>query len=378
MKSISFTMTADIAPDKLEKLDAVAPNFICLFFSPAFVGNKEVFENIHARFPDAELVGCSTAGEISNDLLSDEKISVLAINFEKTALKSVCEEIEKVEDTYQAAQNLANSLKADDLAGIFILSPGLSVNGSKLVQGVYDVVGDGVQVFGGLAGDDTTFNQTYTLYGTQTHECALIGVGFYGDSVEIKISSQGGWKPFGPSRKVTKSTDNLLYEIDNSPALDLYKEYLGDKADGLPASGLLYPFSIVENPLGQEGLVRTILNVDHDAKSLVLAGDMAEGSAICLMHADVDELIEGAAAAAEDVRYDNDNSESAAFLISCVGRKIVMDEDTEEEVDAVREILGDKASLSGFYSYGEIGALSKSQKVELHNQTMTIAHIREA
>jgi hypothetical protein len=240
-----------------------------------------------------------------------------------------------------------------------------------------ETVGDAVTVFGGLAADKANFKETFTFINGSLANNTLIAVGFYGDKIKIQASSKGGWKPFGPSRRVTKSIGNILYELDNKPALDLYKEYLGDKATDLPASGLLYPFSILDSNANQTGLVRTILDVNHDEKSLILAGDIREGSLVCLMHSDVDALIDGAAAAAQDLKINNTEGSSVAFLVSCVGRSIVMADEVEEELEIVKGILGKNVALTGFYSYGEICPFVGTKKSELHNQTMTIAHLSE-
>lgn len=101
------------------------------------------------------------------------------------------------------------------------------------------------------------------------------------------------------------------------------------------------------------------------------------GSFVCLMHADIDELIEGAEGAARDACIDDSAGDSAALLVSCVGRRIVMSDDVVEEVEVVKDILDENTSIAGFYSYGEISPFEITGKPELHNQTMTVAYITE-
>jgi hypothetical protein len=180
-------------------------------------------------------------------------------------------------------------------------------------------------------------------------------------------------------RRVTKVSDNVLFEIDGKPALDLYKEYLGDKADQLPSSGLLYPFAIMQGEnQNAVGLIRTILDIDEENNSLILAGDLEQGQMVCLMHTNTDGLVEGAKEAAENItQISQSDDDSAVICVSCVGHKIVMGDDTEEELDAVRAVLTNDNPIAGFYSYGEISHFEDSGKPELHNQTMTITYISE-
>ena len=190
------------------------------------------------------------------------------------------------------------------------------------------------------------------------------------------FGSLGGWDAFGPERLVTRSAANILYELDGQPALALYKKYLGEHAKDLPASGLLFPLSL-KNAAG-ESVVRTILGVNEAEHSLTFAGDLPQGGHVRLMKANFDRLIDGAVGAAQ-TSYEamGKTSPELALLISCVGRKLVLKQRIEEEVEGVQDILGQEAVLAGFYSYGEISPFNPSAACELHNQTMTITTLSE-
>jgi hypothetical protein len=169
-----------------------------------------------------------------------------------------------------------------------------------------------------------------------------------------------------------------LYEINGEPALEVYKRYLGHQASDLPASGLLFPFAIFD-PEGKEaGPIRTILGVDRSMGSLTLAGSIETGGYLKLMHADTDGLVSGAKAAADAARTMHTTpGDSLAILVSCVGRKLVMGNRTCEEVEAVSRVFGSRATLTGFYSYGEISPFTPGAACQLHNQTMTISWLGE-
>lgn len=375
MQAISLKLSKDNFEKTVKELSELKPNLICTFFSPSQAKNPETLKQLISHFQKIPVIGCSTAGEIHEENVTSDEIVVMAMKFEKTALKSEKQVISDASQSYEAAQKLAEKLKKDDLSAVLILAPGININGSEITKGFNSALGPNVTVFGGLAGDGMDFRETYTLLNAPPETQSLVAVGFYGESIKIGTGSKGGWSPFGPARRVTKSDANILYELDNKPALDLYKEYLQEKADNLPASGLLYPFAILDEDQSQTGLIRTILDVNHEEKSVILAGNLPKGSLVCLMHADIDELIDGAEDAAKESKIDT--SEGAAILVSCVGRKIVMADDVIEEIEAVKNILGKKTPIIGFYSYGEISPFDLTRKTELHNQTMTVTHITE-
>jgi hypothetical protein len=268
---------------------------------------------------------------------------------------------------------LADKLTGDGLKGIFILSDGLSVNGSELAQGFNDIVAANVPVTGGLAGDGERFNTTWVLQDGKPTRSIVAALGLYGN-VQIGHGSKGGWKSFGPAREVTRAENNVLYELAGKPALALYKAYLGDMAEGLPATGLRFPLTLSQ-PGEEKELVRTILAVDEATQSLTFAGDIPVGAYAQLMRANLEQLVEGAEDAALMSATKTDQ-ELLCIAISCVGRRMVMGTDAEEEVEAVLEILPESTQQIGFYSYGEISPFAKGS-CDLHNQTMTITTIHE-
>jgi len=263
---------------------------------------------------------------------------------------------------------------------VLVLSDGLNVNGSELVKGLNDTLGGDVVVTGGLAGDGTDFKRTWVIKDRTPIGGYVTAIGFYGDHVKLGHGSKGGWDKFGPERLVTQSKGNVLYELDGRPALQLYKEYLGNRAAGLPATGLLFPLAIRTSTSDSKVLVRTILAVDEAAQSMTFAGDIPEGVLAQLMRANFDRLVQGASEAATLAVNKQDDaatpSPTLSIAISCVGRRLVLGERTEEEIEATLDILPKGSSQVGFYSYGEISPYA-SGACDLHNQTMTLTTISE-
>lgn len=339
-------------------------------------GDDAPLQRLRERFEGALFLGCSTAGEITGARVRDGSIAATAIHFERTRVRAGAVPVTRA-TSRDAGRALAGQLTGPDLAHVFVLSEGLDVNGSELVAGLLEGLPPGVQVTGGLSADGAAFQETGVWIDGALHARTVAGVGFYGEAIRVGYGSMGGWDPFGPDRVITRSVGNVLYELDGRSALALYKSYLGDYAKDLPASGLLFPL-LIHKTERDPGFVRTILSVDEKEQSMTFAGDVPQGALARLMKANFDRLIDGASGAAT-VTYEamGRRPTQLAILISCVGRKLVLQQRTEEEVEAVRDILGPDAVLAGFYSYGEISPLTPGARCDLHNQTMTITTLSE-
>jgi hypothetical protein len=376
ISQLQWTREAGLDGDYAES-DAPA-HLALLFGSRASLQDPDALGSILRRFPSATILGCSTAGEILDSRIYDDSISLTAVRFDSTRVAGASVPIAAPADSYAAGAALARSLSAADLVHLFVLSDGLHVNGSELVKGLSENLPAHVTLSGGLSGDGTAFGETVIVFGETVSSRMVAAVGFYGDRLNVGCASLGGWDSFGAERLVTRSEGNVLYELDGFSALDLYKRYLGDHAANLPGSGLLFPLSI-RNPEDDSSVVRTILAVDEDAHSLTFAGDVPLGWYGRLMKANFDRLIDGAIGAARASLLNNGSEQQPdlAILISCVGRRMVLRQRTEEELEGVRDVVGPKAFLTGFYSYGEISPFTPDAKCALHNQTMTITSFRE-
>jgi hypothetical protein len=358
---------------ELPKNDS-AQTLVLAFSARTLDTNIAVWQQLKDTYPNSIIAGCSSAGEIFNDLVYDNTLSLAVTQFEKTTIQFASASIADTNSRAVGA-NIAAQLNRDDLKAVLVLSDGLGINGSELAEGMLANLPSHVIVTGGLAGDGADFQQTWTLVEGKPTTGMVTAVGFYGDAVQIGYGSKGGWDLFGPERMVTKSVSNIVYELDNKPALALYKEYLGELAAGLPATGLLFPLAL-KTPNDEEPIVRTLLAVDEASQSLVFAGDVPEGRVTQLMRANFNRLIEGAATVANQISNIGSTGEHLSIAVSCVGRKLILKERVDEEVEATLEALPKNTQQIGFYSYGELsptGALI----CRLHNQTMTLTLISE-
>lgn len=348
---------------------------VLYFASPSILPEGRCLSELRSRFPVARLVGCTTGGEILGAEVYDGTVAAAAIHFAHSRVELLSESLAAAGGSYEVGRRLAAGMPKPGLRGVFVLSDGTQVNGSELVRGLKDALPENVVLTGGLAGDGADFKTTWVGADGEPASGIALALGLYGDRLDIRHGSFGGWQPFGPERTVTRSEANVLYELDGEPALDLYKRYLGDQASRLPVSGLMFPLRVKGREAGASELVRTVVSIDEARKAMVFAGDVPTGHSAQLMRGEFDNLIHGASVAAGQAQC---GGAALAILVSCIGRKLLLGQRVAEEVEAAIAVLGVDCVPIGFYSYGEISPHEFSGSCEFHNQTMTITVIREA
>lgn len=349
---------------------------VFLFGNTDVIKDKEVFFGIKDIFKNAVIVGCSSSGNILGSQLSNNSVVATALFLEKSHIEISSITFNEDDNVEKLSESLIDALPKEKLKHIFLMSDGLLINGSELARGI-NKVNKVVPVTGGMAGDGARFQETYVIANDIPAQRTIVAVGFYGDNLAVQSGCFAGWSEFGAQRVITKSKGNILYEIDGIPALDLYKKYLGEYASELPNSGLRYPLNIKENEDSNE-IIRTLLGIDEETKSITFAGDVPVGYKARLMKPNINELIDGAGKAAESIKKINDKT-ALGLIVSCVGRKIVMNQLIDDELEIIQDILGNSVNLIGFYSYGEIAPFKDDLfTCELHNQTMTLTTIFES
>lgn len=348
---------------------------VLCFAAKEMLQTNSIYGTVRDKFPRATIAMCSTAGEIYHDTVQDHSLVAVAMQFDHTQIKAASVNIKDFDNSFEAAKGLSSALQADDLTYLMILSDGNLVNGSELVKGLRFDDQD-ILVTGGLAADAANFQSTLVGLDGQPQEGKIVGIGFYGDKLQVTHGSQGGWDMFGLEKEITRSVHNVLYEIDNQNALELYKRYLGPDAENLPGSALLFPLSLTIPDI-EKPVVRTILSIDETMKTMTFAGDVPVGSKVRFMKASFEKLTAAAASAAQQTVLSIGRKPDLALLVSCVGRKLIYGPRIDEEIEAVSNVLGADIPLVGFYANGEISPFSDGGRCQLHNQTMTISTFYE-
>ena len=352
--------------------DLPEASLVLVFADAPYFSTPACYQYLKNKFPNACIAGCSSSGNVFGSAISDSDVVATAVRFERGTVRLAVADVTAGEDIQKLAAGLMEKLKSDDLRHVLVFSDGLMVNGSELATGLN---GSGISVTGGLAGDGTRFGKTWVMADAPARSGCIAVIGLYGN-ITVKSGCFAGWQEFGAERIVTKSMGNVVNEIDKQPALALYKKYLGELAKDLPGSGLHFPLSIRANR-EDKTIIRTLLAVDEDAQSLTFAGDVPQGSLCKLMRTNLNRLIDSAGMAAIKARPDDEASTGLCLVVSCVGRRLVLGQLIDEELEVVQEKLGNKFTLAGFYSYGELAPFNDIQQCHLHNQTMTLTTIFE-
>jgi hypothetical protein len=379
MKTVQLKKNNNSDWQYLSKNIPLKEPLVLVFGNRYMLEEAGIYKEVKSMFTDGHIVFGSSSGDISSLTVNENSVTITAIEFERSNFiikTSNVLDSEKQLDSHLVGQELIKQLPKENLKYTFVISEGSFINGSQLTKGMNAATNNNLLITGALCGDDARFEKTLSSYNEEPKQGEIVAIGLYGDSLEVSFSINGGWTPFGPERIVTKSKGNVLYELDNLPALDLYKKYLGEKSKDLPAAALLYPLS-VKSTKENHSIVRTILNINEEENSMILAGDIFENSKVQLMMTNVDNIVNAAESAAINAAELRENEAELAILVSCIGRKLVLDQRVEEEVEEVMEVVGESPTITGLYSYGEIAPFIGENNCQLHNQTMTITLISE-
>ncbi|QNM86906.1 FIST C-terminal domain-containing protein [Polaribacter pectinis] len=379
MKTVQLKKVKNKDWQYLSKKLSLKNPLILVFGNRLMLEDPNLFTEIRNMFKDGHIVFGSSCGDISSESIDENSITITAIEFEKSNfLIKTTNVLDASTDlnSFEKGNNLISQFPQEGLKYVFVVSEGSFVNGSQLAKGMNAATDDNLLITGALCGDDARFEKTISSYNESPKPGELVAIGLYGETLEVSFSINGGWTPFGPERIVTKSKGNVLYELDGKPALDLYKTYLGNKSKELPGAALLYPLK-VKSTNEKQSIVRTILNINEEDNSMILAGDIFENSKVQLMMTNVDNIVNAAEKAAINAAEFRKKKSELAILVSCIGRKLVLDQRVEEEVEEVIEVLGKDTTITGLYSYGEIAPFIGESSCQLHNQTMTVTLISE-
>lgn len=364
----------------IDENDAANKNvqLVILFAERSLLEKGIVVKKLKTSYPKAKIISCSTAGEINDNNSQENSAVCTTISFDHTPFQILADNIKNHKNSFELGAQLSKKFPTKDLKYVWVVSDGGLINGDDLIKGIQSVTGKSVMVSGGLAGDGANFEKTVVGLDENVASGNLVLLGLYGNKIKVGSGYQGGWDVFGPERTITKSKENVLFEIDNENALELYKKYLGKYAEELPASALLFPLSI-KSADNDFFLVRTILSIDEKNKSMTFAGNLPEGSTVRFMKSNFDRLINAAADAATEavVSMGKNIPVDLALFVSCVGRKLVLSQRIDEELEAAMDNITKGATVAGFFSYGEIAPQQNNKTSHLHNQTMTITTFAE-
>ncbi len=358
--SDSYQAGYEAAKTALDRAGVAEPDFMIAFASASF-DQPEVVRGIRGAGGKALFVGCTDAGEITNEGPTQKAVAVMAIAAPEVSFYTgLGRGIKNGAREAGAAVAREVKTKADKPLRAFIMFPDvLTGNGADIVRGVLDVLGPHFPVVGGAAGDDFLFEKTYQYRDDEVASGAVAGVGLAG-TFTIGIGVRHGWLPIGLPMKVTKAAGAVLHELDGKPAIHIYEDYFGQKADELRKEALArlaitYPLGLKIPEYAEEYLIRDPITVDEKG-SITCAAEIPEGSEVRLMIGSKEKAVEAAQDAARHLmkEFEIDHTRPKfALMFNCIAREKLFGQKANDEIQAVMKIIGPDVPLLGFYTYGE-------------------------
>lgn len=376
MRIQQFRWDVDQAWKSSSSIPDLNPQLVLLFADRSVAQKSTCLADARSRFPKAQVIGCSSGGEILGRRVTDNTAAMTALEFDHSKVASAMVHVSDNNRSFEAGRELIAQLDPNGLRHVLVFCDGLVVIGSDFLEGVNEALPQGVTVSGGFAADGNSFQETSVWCNSEARSSSIAAVGLYGERLRVGLSATGGWGPFGPDRLVTRSHKNVLFEVDGRPALALYKDYLGEYASQLPSIGLMFPLEL-RDPNSGNRVLRALIGIDEREQSISFAGNVPQGWFTRFMVGDIEDLIDGTLQAAQRSLLRHNPGPEFSLLVSCNARRAVLKQRVEEEVDAAHEALGGSKAVSGFYSYGEIAPSAEGHGCQLHNETMSITTLSE-
>ena len=364
-----------------------------VFGAMVFIGADHdaavVAKALQEHLPGVPYVGCTTDGEISGKGLTVDSVCLMALASDKARAK-VAAVPGLSRDSFAVGKDIAAKLQSDTARALVLLPDGLTGNGSAIIRGAQEVLGRDFVIAGGTAGDRGRFEKTWQICNGEVHTDALVGLMIESDGgLDVGYGVMSGWQPIGVAKEVTHAEGNVVYKIEDQTALEVYSNFLGNKASELPAIGVEYPFALVDETglvderglrAGEEYiLLRAPMQVDRGTGAVSFAAEIPQGSKIKMTRAKSDQVIAASKEAASRAIVSLGGKPDAVFFFSCMARKVVLGRRTNKEITAAQEVFGDDVPLIGFYTYGEIANCGeKAPMCRFHNETATFLALRES
>ncbi|MBE0492201.1 MAG: PAS domain S-box protein [Sulfurospirillum sp.] len=323
---------------------------------------EEVIAHIKYTMRSAIIIGSSTAGEILNGKIFDKTIVISVSVFTSTQLiaKSYSNE-----DSLVIGQKITQDIVTDTTKAIILFADGLQCNGEAILQGMNQNSKKGIIVSGGMAGDNSLFLKTFVIHDENIFEKGAVAVSLSSTSLQVHNSYNLSWKSIGLPMMITKADKNRIYEIDNKPIIDIYREYLGeDVVQNLPDSAIEFPLIFQRANLE---IARSMVAADES--SITYAGEIARGTKVRFGVASATLFDQGSKKLYE---INKNVPIESLFIYSCVGRKMFLGKELEHELEPLTNL----APISGFFTYGEL--YSGDKEYQMLNITTTVLGLSES
>jgi len=325
-----------------------------------------------------QIFGATSSGEFINSEIEEESIVIMLLDMNPAYFKLLFLEAGDSSE-YEIANQLGKEGNTAFANAAFIIASGWSneMDGEEIIKGIEEGFGGGATIFGGMAGDDLSLTGPKAFTHGKSSTKGLVALIIDGDRVELSGVATCGWKPIGITKTVTKSEGNIVYTIDDKPALDLVIKYLGlDLEEQFNNTvfnlGAYYPLQLERKDA--PAVMRTAQMGNVEDRSLICAGNVPQGSKVRFSLPPDFDVIDTVVEECTEVKEEHLQGADAVIMFSCISRYLSFGVMTSEEIERVQAVW--KAPLVGFFSYGEYGK-SKRGKHEFHNNTCCVVALKE-
>ncbi|MCW9038634.1 FIST N-terminal domain-containing protein, partial [Altibacter sp.] len=322
--------------------------------------------------------GATTAGEFINGEIEEGSIAAMLLDINTAYFK--LEFLETGErTTLENAQKIGmQGKKTYSKPGFIIVSGWLSNDGENIVEGISKGYGGDVTIYGGMAGDDLSLTGPIVFTKGKSSPQGLLALIIDEDKIEINGIASCGWQPIGTTKTITRSEGNVVYTIDDKPALDMIMKYLGVEYDFdsgneiVTQLGAYYPLQMERENVAP--VMRTAMLANREDRSLICAGNVPQGSKVKFSLPPDFDAIEIVVGECRELKEESQEEADALIMFSCVSRHLAFGILMKEEIEQVQQVW--ESPMIGFFTYGEFGK-SKTGQHEFHNNTCCLVALKE-
>lgn len=358
---------------------------LAIVFTSINFAYPNLLKTIASYLGNVPIIGCSGTAILSDKGITKSGIVIMVMGLPQDVyFNTACVKEIKTKTPLNAGEEFGDKLLYGfhdlhrDLSIFF--SDGLTEEGSDFISGLQRKLGKSFPLIGGCASDNLTFKKTYVYFNQEVLNDSACGI-VLGGKLNFGIGVKHGWKPLGKPHRITQSYANVVYKIDEQPAVKLYEDYLASDLTNLKKElkhiSVLYPIGIFL-PGEEEYLLRNLLSIQNDG-SLVLQGNVSQDAEIRLMIGTKESCLSATQQALEDVKKGLMGRESNFLLVfDSASRYILLGREAEKELKIIKETLGKNTQVIGIYTYGEqapLKAISYQGQTYFHNQTITLVAI---
>ena len=373
VKNISATTSEDFSAQLRALIASGYTPTLAIIFSDCGIDNFEVAKALDAE--EIQFIGCSSSGEIVNGVAYSKSISASFFDIDESMFGIIRQTVGE-DESYMKGNELANVALDKFQNPSFLSLFTLNINGEKIIAGVKDVLGDEPNIFGGMAADEVTF-KPYVFTSQHKDFEGLHTIILDSDKIELNSFAIAGWESIGTEHTITKSKDNIIYEINDEPALDFFKKFFGFYSDPLSQDeeevttvNSQYPLQIMRK---EGAILRAPLNSDENNSTLIMAGPVHQGERFKFSIAPgfdvINQTIDKFKVFKEQVAKPD-----AILLFSCKARHWAFGPMIEEEIEALHELWN--VPYHGFFTFGEIGK-NKGESTSFYNETCCLVTLKE-